>query len=327
MKKLIRILSNRGLSDRVAIYIALLMTIANVPNMIARFYQQNWVFFTIDVLVIIIGLLVAYLVYKNVYVQLMQFILAFMISVGMVAICAAGNSAQLYWLFPGVIAIFFLIRPSVALIFCAIITAIILPYLLEMDSAYTLSFYTAMIPTVFFVYFCAKELRLQHANLSTLATEDFLTKSGNRRAFQHDADTSIANFNRHKIACSLILLDMDSFKLLNDTYGHSTGDEVLIFTASTIQKRLRRTDRLYRLGGEEFAILLNHGGVKEALLAAQDLKTFIAKNMLDSLPIFTVSFGLAQLKYGESLDTWMIRADKALYASKKNGRDQITTAH
>lgn len=327
MKKVIKALSKRGLSDRVAIYIALLMLVANLPNMMARFFQQNWLFFSIDVIVIVIGLFAAYLICKNMYVGLMQFILAFTISIGMVAICVAGNSAQLYWLFPGVIAIFFLLRPSVALLFCAAITACILPFLMKMDSAHTLSFYTAMVPTVFFVYFCAKELRLQHANLSTLATEDFLTKAGNRRAFQQDSDTSIANFQRHKVPCSLILLDMDRFKQLNDNFGHAIGDDVLKFTARTIGKRLRRTDRLYRLGGEEFAILLNHGGIKEALLAAQDLKNFITKNTLDRLPAFTISFGVAQLKHGETLDTWMVRADKALYSSKDNGRDQITTAH
>jgi diguanylate cyclase (GGDEF)-like protein len=327
MNKVLQTISSRGLSDRVAIYIALLMMVANVPNMMAWYYQQDWTFFAINVVVIVIAIVTAYLIYKNVYVSVMQFILAFMISAGMIAICVEGNSAKLYWLFPGVISVFFLLRPSVALTFSAIITATIFPYLSKMDNEHSLSFYAAMLPTIFFVYFCAKELRKQHTNLSTLATEDFLTKTGNRRAFQQDADISIANFNRHNVACSLILLDMDRFKLLNDTYGHTTGDEVLKFTSRIIDKRLRRTDRLYRLGGEEFAILLNHGGVKEALSAAQDLKTFIAKNMDENLPAFTISFGVAQLKNGETLDAWMTRADKALYASKENGRDQITTAH
>ena len=327
MNKVLKTLSSRGLSDRVAIYIALLMIVANVPNMMTWYIEQDWTFFAINVVVIVIGLVAAYLIYINVYVSTMQFILGIMISTGMIAICVEGNTAKLYWLFPGVIAIFFLLRPSVALSFSAIITATILPFLSELNSEHRLSFYAAMLPTIFFVYFCAKELRKQHTNLSTLATEDFLTKTGNRRAFQQDADISIANFNRHKVACSLILLDMDRFKQLNDTFGHTTGDEVLKFTSRIIDKRLRRTDRLYRLGGEEFAILLNHGGVKEALSAAQDLKSFIAKNMEENLPAFTISFGVAQLKHGETLDSWMTRADKALYASKDNGRDQITTAH
>lgn len=327
MNKIIQSLSYRVLSDRVAIYIALLMIVANMPNMIVRYHQQAWLFFCIDVLVILTGVIAAWLIYKNIYVSIVQLMLAILISIGMIFISVIDAATQLFWLFPGVIAIFFLLRPTVAICFSAIITIAIFPSLSKMDYEYSSSFYTAMLPTILFFFLCAKEIRFQHFNLSSLATEDFLTKTGNRRAFDNDSKISIANFERHKIACSIILFDMDRFKVLNDTFGHAVGDEVLKYSARIIEKRLRRTDKLYRLGGEEFAIILNHGGVKSALLAAQDLKSFIAMNKPKDLPHFTISFGVAQLKHSENVETWLSRADKALYASKDKGRDQITTAH
>ena len=319
--------SQRSMNHQVTLYIALLLAFPNLPNLYFRISTADWLFAVIDITVIVLGLLIALAVFYQYRIQAMQVALSSIMVISLLLTITYGSADQLFWVFPGCVAFFFLLRPAIALLFSSSLLLVIFPLVIDEPQSTIYAFYTAMMPTVLFVFFCARELRVQHSHLSLMATEDFLTKTVNRRAFQQDTDVSIANFVRHRIPCSLILLDMDHFKRLNDTYGHNAGDKVLTHTAKLITQRLRRTDHLYRLGGEEFAILLNHGGVKEALAVAQDLQAFIRANKQDGLPEYTLSFGLAQLKSGETIDDWMMRTDKALYASKDNGRDQITTAH
>lgn len=327
MKTAISRFPSRSLTDKVTVYIALLAALPNIPNLVYRLVQHNWAFVTFNIIAIVVGLLVAVAVLMQYRIQRMQILLSVMMAGVLYASIWFGSGDQLFWLFPGCVAFFFLLRPVVALMFSVSLLLLVFPIISNANVSTIIAFYTAMTPSVLFVFFCARELRLQHSNLSLMATEDFLTKTGNRRAFQQDAEVTMENFTRYKIPCSLILLDMDHFKKLNDTFGHTAGDKVLTYISHVISQRLRRTDRLYRLGGEEFAILLNHGGVKEALSVAQDLQKYIKSNQHEDLPNYTLSFGLAQLKRGENIEQWMRRCDKALYASKENGRDQITTAH
>lgn len=327
IRSLISTLKNRSLSERVTIYIALFAAIPNIPVLMVRVMEQNLLFTVIDCFIISACLFISYSVFMRRNVILMQFTLSSLISAALVVVIIYGNFNHLFWVFPGTAAFFFLLRPKAALVYSASTTLIIYPVVAGFDDATFMTFYTAILPTILFSYFCAGELRIQHADLNTMATEDFLTKTGNRRAFQQDALQSIDVYLRHKIPCSLLLLDMDHFKQLNDTYGHSTGDAVLKSTTHLIKQRLRRSDRLYRIGGEEFAILLNHGTLKEAVSVAQDIKNYVAKFKDETLPECTISIGLAQLKNTESIDDLMARADKALYSSKDNGRNMITTAH
>jgi diguanylate cyclase (GGDEF)-like protein len=299
----------------------------NVPILALRIVQEDWIFVAIDTFAIVLSLFVAYCVLKRRNLIIMQFALSTLISISLIAIVFYGSANHLFWFFPGAIAFFFLLKPKAALLYSVSNILIVYPVLQGFDTAMVLTFYTAILPTIMFSFFCAKALQVQHADLSIMASQDYLTQTGNRRAFQQDSTQSLDAFVRHKTPCSLILLDMDHFKQLNDNYGHKTGDEVLKNTTFLIKQRLRRSDRLYRIGGEEFAILLNHGTLKEAVSVAQDLKSYLEKFRNTDLPKSTVSIGLAQLKAGESIDDMMQRADKALYASKDGGRDMITTAH
>jgi diguanylate cyclase len=327
MNSIITTLKNRTLNERVTIYIALLAAIPNLPVLVIRISQENWLFTFIDCLIILACFFISYSVYIRRQVILMQFALSTIIGAALVVIINYGNANHLFWVFPGVVSFFFLLKPKAALIYSASTTIVIYPIIYGFDNATVMTFYTAVLPTILFSYFCAGELRVQHADLNTMASEDFLTKTGNRRAFQQDVLQSVDAYMRHKIPCCLLLIDMDHFKQLNDNHGHSTGDKVLTVTSHLIKQRLRRSDRLYRIGGEEFAIILNHGTLKEAVSVAQDIKNYVRKFREEDLPECTMSIGLAQLKTGESIDDLMVRADKALYSSKENGRDMITTAH
>lgn len=162
-----------------------------------------------------------------------------------------------------------------------------------------------------------------------LASTDDLTGINNRREFFKLADREFKLFKRQKKykELSMIMLDVDDFKKVNDTYGHRTGDNVLQTVAKKCVKTLRETDIMGRYGGEEFGILLPYAGVQESLKAAERLKKNISEEpiLLGNASIYiTVSMGIAVLD--ESVDTFeelLNRADIALYKAKQKGKNCI----
>ena len=151
---------------------------------------------------------------------------------------------------------------------------------------------------------------------------DGLTELVNRRGFFEMTNARLASASG---PVSLVVGDIDSFKAINDTYGHATGDEVLRSIGTVIRHELRNGDIAGRLGGEEFAILLPDTGRSEALALVERLRHRLEQAGHECLPNgtrVTASFGIAQRVPGESLDQWLDRADRLLYAAKAAGRNR-----
>jgi diguanylate cyclase (GGDEF)-like protein len=163
-------------------------------------------------------------------------------------------------------------------------------------------------------------LRGEVERLEHLASTDGLTQLGNVRAYRAEMQIQLSIAGRYDRAISLVLLDIDHFKKINDTLGHQHGDSVLTELA-TLLHRLRPQDRPYRLGGDEFAVVMPDTGRQEARRALQRLQADV-KNHLSGL---TLSFGIATCQAGGTSAVDLQRqADIALYMSKANGRNQIT---
>lgn len=170
--------------------------------------------------------------------------------------------------------------------------------------------------------------RLQAA-VSRLSTSDALTGLYNRRYFLSLADQELKRTRRYERPFSIMLMDLDHFKQINDDHGLQVGDEVLSQVAQVLHNNLRDTDVLARYGGEEFILLLPETGLSEALgVAGRLLYTLRGNNCQTSAgPLsVTMSIGVAGILEEEtvSLDQLLERADKALYQSKKNGRNRVT---
>jgi diguanylate cyclase (GGDEF)-like protein len=162
------------------------------------------------------------------------------------------------------------------------------------------------------------------------ANRDFLTGAWSRRAFFELAEREIMRIRRTGSMLSLLVLDIDHFKIINDRDGHAVGDQVLIDVVLKAETALRGADCFARLGGEEFAVLLPDTDRAAALLVAERLRTMLAKPaaagnpyMKTATPDYTVSIGLAMLRDGETLEELIMRADAALYSAKATGRNRV----
>lgn len=155
---------------------------------------------------------------------------------------------------------------------------------------------------------------------------DSLTNLFNRRAYERIIETEVIRDNRYHPGLSLILFDIDHFKRINDVYGHQEGDQVLILISEVVSSRIRRTDSLFRIGGEEFAIICPGITCKEAYILAEKIRTSVKKYSLLADKSITISLGVSELDEGRSKEQIFKQADQALYRSKNSGRDR-TEAH
>ncbi|WP_212625336.1 GGDEF domain-containing protein [Pseudomonas sp. PP3] len=161
------------------------------------------------------------------------------------------------------------------------------------------------------------------------ALRDPLTDTGNRIAMDQTLQREIELSRRHLQPLSLLMLDIDHFKRVNDTHGHSAGDDVLKAVAASIKNQLRNVDMVFRFGGEEFLILLSNTSREAAALVGERLR-FAAQAeeyIADGRSIqLTISLGCSTLLPGESAESLVRRADNALYIAKREGRNRLTMA-
>lgn len=178
---------------------------------------------------------------------------------------------------------------------------------------------------IFAVIFSTDSER-QHSEMERLAARDPLTGAANRREMEKEIERAVSLRTRHKTPASVILFDLDHFKTVNDERGHEVGDTVLIEMVAAVSSRLRKSDRLFRMGGEEFMVLLQHSRQSEAYVLAECLRNMVQSSTFANLPGLTISLGVAELEAGELAVDWLRRADDALYRAKDLGRNQTVRA-
>jgi diguanylate cyclase (GGDEF)-like protein len=171
--------------------------------------------------------------------------------------------------------------------------------------------------------------RLRERELEVLIGTDPLTGVANRRVFFERLDAELARSRRHGNALSLLMVDVDHFKSINDRHGHQVGDVVLADIATGLRDTLRTADVVARYGGEEFSIILPETGLEEATRAAERVRAAIAAYRFPVAAAtvqVSVSVGVACMLSDEAADQLVFRADAALLDAKRSGRDRVTLA-
>ena len=169
----------------------------------------------------------------------------------------------------------------------------------------------------------------QRDRLREMATIDALTGVANRRTMEVELREAVLAHRRLGVSAALAVLDLDHFKRVNDTHGHDAGDRVLVAFASLVQRAIRKRDRLYRFGGEEFVLLLPATDAAGARVALRKLCTLVREQLQEpatatapSTPV-RVSIGASLLRADDDWPTWLARADAELYHAKRTGRDRV----
>lgn len=165
------------------------------------------------------------------------------------------------------------------------------------------------------------EQELEHA-----AQRDSLTGLLNRRQFYHLTDQTSSAQLPVQQEFSLLLVDTDHFKRINDMFGHQKGDEVLIALSRMLESACRKDDYVFRWGGEEFVLLLPRTSLEAAMQVAETVRAAVAHIALPGLPRFTVSIGVARHNPDENIDALFKRVDDALYRAKNDGRNRVLAA-
>lgn len=163
----------------------------------------------------------------------------------------------------------------------------------------------------------------QFQEVKRLTITDHLTGAFNRRFMDSKISELIEDQKRNHSNAAMISLDVDHFKAINDHFGHSLGDKVLVGIVDLLHARVRVLDKVCRAGGEEFVILLPDTTQQQAYTLADDIRRAISESDLLNQSTLTISCGIAALMPGDNRDTWLKRCDQALYQAKQNGRNKV----
>jgi len=297
------------------------------PFAVFRFATGNTLAGSIDlgiVLAIVVGVLYAWMTGRTRGASHFAVVMSLL---GCAAIATLLGVSGLFWMYPTLLASFLLVGHR----FAGGASVAALGYLAFQGGAFVssleaLMFIASSSIVVLFAFLFALRTDTQRQRLERLATHDPLTGAFNRRTLEDELDRAIAWSRRHGSPLAVAVLDLDHFKRVNDERGHETGDRVLVAFAELVRLHGRAEDRLFRVGGEEFLLLLpgmHPDGLQEA---ADALRQAIAMGLSDGTRAVTVSIGAAALAAGESRRAWTARADAALYAAKAAGRNRVVVA-
>ncbi|KEF31186.1 hypothetical protein D777_02339 [Marinobacter nitratireducens] len=258
------------------------------------------------------------------------------------AVYAVEDGSAILWLFAYPPIVFYISESRVGVTACAGgLAGIVVLFSplgdLIFDAPYSTSFRLTMIIALAFemttCYILDQSRRRSKLGLLKLAADfehaakhDALTGLANRREGLEQLEGEYDRYQRNGRAFSVLLMDIDLFKQVNDTHGHHIGDQLIILVARTLREQCRKVDTVARWGGEEYLVLLPETGENEAFKMANRIRLAIEASSIpldDQTLQATISVGVATTREGESIDRLLQRADEALYAAKKAGRNQV----
>jgi diguanylate cyclase (GGDEF)-like protein len=177
--------------------------------------------------------------------------------------------------------------------------------------------------TYYKINYSARINYINEIELKILSETDHLTGIYNRAKFENELIRWMKHKDRYEVDLSLIMMDFDFFKMVNDRYGHLAGDKVLKDGINIVENMLRSTDIFARFGGEEFIILLPETECEKAAILAERIRKALEDHDFHTGEMVTCSFGVVEINKGESIKDAVNRADELLYAAKRNGRNRV----
>lgn len=322
---------HEGPRDPIAGYLPLILSAAGAlgvaPFAVMRWMTGDWIIAAIDSLIVVGFVVLGTFVYRTHKVRMASLAIASLCVAGTLITVYVRGPQQIFWAYPSLMAAFYLLKAREAIALTAIMIAALLPPMLDSFELFrTSTIAITVLVTGAFAYVFSEINSRQRELLMELATKDPLTGAGNRRALESKLEELVAALDRRDRAASLILIDLDHFKEVNDLHGHATGDQILKHVTEIVNLRIRVSDSIYRIGGEEFVVVVDGQELEKARSLAEQLRTLVEANELVPNSNVTISLGVAELRRGESATSWLRRADEALYQAKRAGRNTCMCA-
>jgi diguanylate cyclase (GGDEF)-like protein len=240
---------------------------------------------------------------------------------------AYGQTYNLYWIYPMLVALPVLLKTRVSVWLGVLAGFIVMPFVfIRFDTSTSIIICLSMAHTWLISAWLMYAVSEQSRKLSELAHTDPLTGAFNRRQLQIEAGEALQLWKRHKRPTTLLLVDVDHFKQVNDDFGHERGDQALCGIVKVIHERLRVMDHTFRYGGEEFVVMLTETDNSKASHVAEEICAAIKSAQIISERAITVSIGVCDVTQVEDVDQWLNQCDLALYKAKETGRDRVVIA-
>lgn len=231
-----------------------------------------------------------------------------------------------YWPYLCVFGIYFILPFNYAKYASfAYLVLVVVVACLYLELAIAIRFCAVLIATSIFIYIFSREFEKTQDSLKRLATIDTLTGVLNRTMLTDSLTRAIEQFRRRGTSSAVCLIDIDNFKTINDSFGHEAGDKVLATLAKEITSLLSAHDTLFRIGGEEFLILMKNTGLAEGRKTAEAIRSVVQDLSLLEEHQVTVSIGVSEVEADFDWKAWMKSSDEKLYFAKEGGRNQVVS--
>jgi diguanylate cyclase (GGDEF)-like protein len=313
--------------DRIMLSMGFVAILLLVPFAINNFIQERFAVAMMLLVILVIMLVDVYALWRGRPAPIPYALLLPPFLVGITAAVVSQGVPGILWSYPVVVFCYFLLGRRTAIV-CSLalllyVTALTLYFI---DFALALRLFGTLLLTIIMINIVLNVISDLHQTLANQALSDPLTGAFNRRFMEQCLDDVVARAERHPLVATVLMIDVDHFKSVNDRYGHDQGDLVLKHIVSIVVERKRRGDRLFRWGGEEFLLLLEGADVHGAGSVAEIIRYAIEDSrVLPQQPV-TVSIGVAQYVDSMSVDAWTKAADAALYRAKAAGRNRVERA-
>ena len=321
-------MEDRSYKEKILLYGSLISVLAFLPFTIFRYMNGDYVIASLEAGLAVVLLFVFVYVWRTRRTEAASILACIIFLAVTVVIIHIKGPMLVYWLYPTTIASFCILNHRTASVLNLLALFFTFPAIYPTVSLQeAVVIYSTLSLLSLFGYIFRITNHNQHRELSQLAERDALTGTLNRRSLDENMLVAIKKYARNSTRKkSLIILDLDKFKEVNDTFGHSCGDQILIRIAQLIRANIRLSDQLFRYGGEEFVILVDNADIEEAETLAENIRLRVEKSNLFDRRRITISLGIAELDNGICSDEWLRLADDALYEAKRSGRNKVCLA-
>jgi diguanylate cyclase (GGDEF)-like protein len=307
--------------------LALGTAIGILPFTIYRALESDWYVAILDLLVVIGMSGIFFYVYKTDNVKNASLALILVALIANVVSFYLKGISQIYWIYPAMLSAYYIMSPKKGMIVNFVMLSLYLPKLFQMLEVVNIAtIVITIIITNVIAYVFASGLKQQEVTLKKLASEDYLTSTGNRRSLNIELLKVYKSLQNHDRTAAIVLLDLDHFKKVNDTHGHLKGDEVLVRLSELLKCFYKTNESVFRYGGEEFLVVCPGKPIVEVVKMAEEFRKIVKRNIIIDSVEQTISLGVAEYVKEENIDDWVHRVDLALYQAKNEGRDRVVQA-